>query len=261
MKKALKIVGNVILWLFVAFAAITMVFSLSAAANNDGVPSIFGKSLITIQSDSMNPTFKKGDLIFDDTLSGVEKMTLEIDDVITFKADLDGDGKDELNTHRIIDIVDAGGNSVKDDEDYYKNNNVYYRTQGDNKETNATPDEHLVRHDTVVGKYTGAKLGGMGKVLDFLQSSTGFLVVIVLPLALFFIYELYNVISAKRKSSAGRWRNISVNRRAKTTQSRKAAVSTIDFAALKSKSKVSRFYRGLLLFYFFYDFSLVFRFL
>ena len=34
MKKALKIVGNVILWLFVAFAAITMVFSLSAAANN-----------------------------------------------------------------------------------------------------------------------------------------------------------------------------------------------------------------------------------
>ena len=124
MKKALKIVGNVILWLFVAFAAITMVFSLSAAANNDGVPSIFGKSLITIQSDSMNPTFKKGDLIFDDTLSGVEKMTLEIDDVITFKADLDGDGKDELNTHRIIDIVDAGGNSVKDDEDYYKNNNV-----------------------------------------------------------------------------------------------------------------------------------------
>lgn len=196
MKKALKIVGNVILWLFVAFAAITMVFSLSAAANNDGVPSIFGKSLITIQSDSMNPTFKKGDLIFDDTLSGVEKMTLEIDDVITFKADLDGDGKDELNTHRIIDIVDAGGNSVKDDEDYYKNNNVYYRTQGDNKETNATPDEHLVRHDTVVGKYTGAKLGGMGKVLDFLQSSTGFLVVIVLPLALFFIYELYNVISA-----------------------------------------------------------------
>ena len=46
MKKALKIVGNVILWLFVAFAAITMVFSLSAAANNDGVPSIL--SLIHI---------------------------------------------------------------------------------------------------------------------------------------------------------------------------------------------------------------------
>ena len=58
MKKALKIAVNVILWVFVAFSAMTMVLSLSSAAS-DGVPSIFGKSLISIQSDSMKPTFKE----------------------------------------------------------------------------------------------------------------------------------------------------------------------------------------------------------
>ena len=76
MKKALKIAVNVILWVFVAFSAMTMVLSLSSAAS-DGVPSIFGKSLISIQSDSMKPTFKEGDLLFVKPLKGVDRMTLK----------------------------------------------------------------------------------------------------------------------------------------------------------------------------------------
>ena len=185
MKKALKIAVNVILWVFVAFSAMTMVLSLSSAAS-DGVPSIFGKSLISIQSDSMKPTFKEGDLLFVKPLKGVDRMTLKKDDVINLWADLDGDGNQELNTHRIVEVING---------DNYENENVSYRTQGDNPETNATPDKDLVLHSSVVGVWTGKKAGGLGSALDFLQSSTGFLVVIVLPLALFFIYELYNVIS------------------------------------------------------------------
>lgn len=185
MKKAVKIAVNVILWIFVAFSALTMILSLSSAAS-DGVPSIFGKSLISIQSDSMKPTFKEGDLLFVKPLKGVDRMTLKKDDVITFWADLDGDGNQELNTHRILEVING---------DNYENENVSYRTQGDNPETNATPDRDLVLHSSVVGVWTGKKAGGLGSALDFLQSSTGFLVVIVLPLALFFIYELYNVIS------------------------------------------------------------------
>ena len=34
----------------------------------------------------------------------------------------------------------------------------------------------------------------MGKVMDFLSSSMGFLVVIVLPMLLFFIYQVYHLI-------------------------------------------------------------------
>ena len=34
----------------------------------------------------------------------------------------------------------------------------------------------------------------MGKVMDFLSSSMGFLIVIVLPMLLFFIYQVYHLI-------------------------------------------------------------------
>jgi signal peptidase len=34
----------------------------------------------------------------------------------------------------------------------------------------------------------------MGAVADFLKSSVGFLLVVVLPMALFFLYELYNLL-------------------------------------------------------------------
>ena len=39
------------------------------------------------------------------------------------------------------------------------------------------------------------KLFGVGTVVEFLRSSVGFFICIVLPLVLFFIFELYNFIS------------------------------------------------------------------
>ena len=64
MNKTWKIVLNVIIWLFVAFALIVTIISLSASlGSQDGVPSVFGKSMMSVQSDSMKPTFSQGDMI------------------------------------------------------------------------------------------------------------------------------------------------------------------------------------------------------
>ena len=41
----------------------------------------------------------------------------------------------------------------------------------------------------MVGKYT-ARIGGVGKALDFLQTSKGFLICIVIPVAAFFLFHL-----------------------------------------------------------------------
>ena len=49
-----------------------------------------------------------------------------IRDIITYYVDLNGDGINEINTHRIVDKYDQGGY-------------VYYVTQGDNTVTNPTP--------------------------------------------------------------------------------------------------------------------------
>ena len=82
-----------------------------------------------------------------------------------------------LNTHRIYKIDETAG--VRS-----------YTTKGDNNEIS---DQHVIADGDIVGKYVG-RLPKMGKVMDFLSSSVGFLVVIVLPMLLFFIYQVYHLV-------------------------------------------------------------------
>lgn len=178
MKKGLKIVGNILLWLFVVIAVFMTIIAFSSTKNQNGVAVIFGRMPITILSESMDPTLKKGDLIISHELSAEEKGTLKEDDIITYKVDLNGDGFMELNTHRVISVRNSGGY-------------VYYTTKGDN---NAIADTQEVRYDNVVGIYNGSRVPGIGAVLNFLQTPTGFLVCVVIPLVLFLLYEIYNFI-------------------------------------------------------------------
>lgn len=180
--KTLKVLGNVLLWIFVLIAAIMTIFAFSAQKNDNGVVNVFGKIPVTVLSDSMKGTFGKGTLIIDDALSTEEKAGLQVNDIITFVTDLDGDGIDELNTHRITQVSQREGYT-------------YYTTMGDNRLTNTSEDEQEVRYDMVVGKYTGLKVPGLGSVISFLQTPTAFLLCIVLPLCLFFLYEIYRFIS------------------------------------------------------------------
>ena len=53
--------------------------------------------------------------------------------------------------------------------------------------------EYIISDGDIVGSYKG-HLTGVGKVMDFLSGSMGFLLVIVLPMMLFFIYQVYNLI-------------------------------------------------------------------
>ena len=65
-----------------------------------------------------------------------------------------------------------------------------FTTKGDN---NDVADTHIISDGDIVGKYVFV-LPQMGKVMDFLSSSMGFLIVIVLPMLLFFIYQVYHLI-------------------------------------------------------------------
>ena len=54
----------------------------------------------------------------------------------------------------------------------------------------------LFEMSDVIGLCTeDGKIGGLGNVISFLRSSLGFFLCIVLPLILFFLYELYNFIT------------------------------------------------------------------
>lgn len=179
--KVLNIIGNVVLWLFVAFAIFVTVLVFSSQGNKDGLPNIMGKSLVTIQSDSMSPEFKKGDLIIDKILTTEEKQNCQVGDVITMYYDINGDGEDEINTHRIVEV-------------YQESGYTYYITRGDNAEMCPVNDSPTLC-TKVLGKYTGTKVPFVGSFISFLQTSTGFLVIIVIPLIIFFLYELYHFIT------------------------------------------------------------------
>ena len=187
-QKILKIALNIFIWIFVAFSAFMTIISLTASTSQDGIPSISGTAFMTVSSDSMKGTFDKGDLILVKKLTEEGKQNLKVDDVITFRADLDGNGTEELNTHRIYEVVYYNGGSLQG-----------YKTWGDN---NPIPDENPVDWQFVVGKWNkearddGVAIPFVGGVISFIQKPTGFLVAIVLPLVIFFLYEVYVFIKA-----------------------------------------------------------------
>ncbi len=183
-KKIMNICFNVFVWIFVAFSVAMTTLALAAQSNADGVPAIGGKCFLTVSSDSMSPTFKKGDLLICDMLSSSEKSEMQVGDVISFYSDLDGDGVNEINTHRIVRINYDSKSEVES-----------YVTKGDNTTTNVAEDSP-VRWQYVICRWgengeDGGRIGGVGGFISFLQRPTGFLLVIVLPLTAFFIYHIF----------------------------------------------------------------------
>ena len=167
-KRILNAIVNAILVIAIALAAICTYVSFVSTSGN-GVPSIFGIRIFSIQTESMYPTLLPGDLIFD---TGVKDTSeLRNGDIITYWTVINGERV--LNTHRIHEIYDGGGFLI-------------FSTKGDN---NTIADPLTVHESEIVGQYA-FRVGGLGKVFDYLQTSTGFLIVIVIPVFLFFLFHL-----------------------------------------------------------------------
>lgn len=189
-KKVLNIVANVLVWAFVALSVLTTVLVFSAQKSEDGVPALFGKSWITIETISMEPTIKEGSLFVINKLEGDDLYDLSVGDVITYFApiDINGDGEiGDINTHRIVE--------THSDE-------FYYVTKGDNNllKDNEGDEAYTVKYTDVIGYVKAADvekaaIGGVGSMIGFLRSSLGFFLCIVLPLLLFFLYEMYRFIA------------------------------------------------------------------
>ena len=185
--KILSIVANVLVWAFLILSILTTILVFTAQGSKDGVPAVFGKSLISVTTDSMEGTFDRGDLILLEKLpTGDSKRNLPIGTIITYHTpiDLDGDGViGDINTHRILTIDHATGVIVTKGD-----NNILPDNQGDSPYT--------IHRNDVIGICTEqGRLVGLGNVIEFLRSSVGFFICIILPLILFFLYELYNFIS------------------------------------------------------------------
>ncbi len=180
MKKALKKIFNIIIDIVVVLILIVsvLVVTLSLTSKSSGVPTIFGIVPLSVQSNSMEDTINTGDLIFCEAIDDVS-YEYKVGDIVTFPIEIEG--VETLNTHRIVDVIE-------DD------NITYYQTQGDNKDTNPVPDEDLQTGTSIVAKYTGNKIAGVGNVLSFIRTQLGFFLCVLLPMIIFFVYEAIRVI-------------------------------------------------------------------
>lgn len=201
LKKVLEVISDILLVLILIVAIVITVMTFTSKNSDVGVGNVFGYTPFTIQSDSMKPTFKTGDMIISKEVDDVKE--LKVGDVITYTTvivDVDGKRIRGNNTHRIIEIVY--------NEDGTINNFI---TQGDAIEMEdtvpVTPDEILGKQinsglDENGERKAGLKIAGLGHALEFLQSRTGFMICIIIPLALFFIWQIYKLIMMFMESKA-----------------------------------------------------------
>lgn len=210
-KKANKIIetiGDIITVVILVFSVIFTVLTLTSLKSENGLPNIGGYSLFSVQSDSMEDVFYKGDLLVIREYRGED---LEAGDIISFRAI--EQGQYIINTHRIVECHQIG--DIKT-----------YTTRGDNTPANDKTD---VVQSEIVGVYSykseqkngvdnGKRVKGLGKAIDFVKGTgeTGekwtwvlnegmanerrlnlsFLFFIILPLALIFLFQIYKFIIA-----------------------------------------------------------------
>lgn len=171
----IQTIMGVLLAMIVVLAAFFVIVTFTMKGNGTEVPRFMGYSMLTVQSGSMEPTFSEGDVIIVEQVDDLSE--LKVKDIITFHTVIEMHSV--INTHRIVKVLD-------DNKDM-----VQFITKGD---ANEEADYSIVGGGNIIGRYK-LLIPKVGKVLDFLSTSMGFLIVIVLPLLLLFLYQAYNLIN------------------------------------------------------------------
>ena len=175
MKKLGKIfysIATAIIVLMMMVAAVVTILSLSS--KEDDVPSIFGYTAFSIQSDSMEDEIMTGDFILGKKCDPKE---LAVDDIISFFT-VNNEGQIFINTHRIIGIEETSDGRI-------------FTTKGDNE---LEADLRKVYEGDIVSEYSGFRIPLLGYILTFLSTQLGFFLCIVLPVLLYTLWQLYNLI-------------------------------------------------------------------
>jgi signal peptidase I len=160
---------NVIFVFVIVIAGVITILSLNTKQD---VASVMGYVPFSIQTPSMEKTIMTGDFIVTVDINKYDEE-LKVEDIISFKAI--EQGQKIIKTHRIIEVKKDG-------------NLISYVTKGDN---NTLEDAVTVQPGDVVSVYTGMRVPFVGYGMDLFSSRYGFLFGIILPIFIFFIYQLY----------------------------------------------------------------------
>ncbi len=234
-KKILSILGSIFQLVLVVIALImsvvVIVYTYDREANE--LPSLFGISFLTVQSESMDydgqnaqayykgegakyadaAQFKKYDMIIVKEWAYGKSEDLKIGDVVTFYdssipvTNAKGEQIGWFNTHRIVDISEDG---------------MHVITRGDNN-LQDDPEKSVA---SIKAVWTGSKITGWGKIIDWIKDSTHFLLVIVLPLALLFFFNIFMFVRELVKHNVDKnSKNLAAEKAAAVEAAKQAAIA------------------------------------
>ncbi len=209
LKRIINIIIDIVIILIILISVLIVILSVSSKSS--GVPNIFGYAPLSVQSDSMEDAIMENDVIFS-KVSESFSQKYEVGDVVTFPIEINGTST--FNTHRIIEVISDEGT-------------IYYRTKGDN-----TPeaDEKLQTARSIVAKWTGTRIPGVGGFLSFIRTQLGFFLVILLPMMIFFVYEAIRVIL-----------NIIAYNKAKATEEAAEAVANAELTEEQKQRAIAEY--------------------
>ena len=177
--KTLTVIGTILCIILVPILIVNCTLLVKGFINKDEVPDFIGTMPLIVLTDSMYPDIKSGDLIICKT---AESEDIEVGDVISF-FDPAGNGTTVV-THKVVEIVSENGKKS-------------FRTKGIN---NNTEDRLLVPEDKLIAEYTGIRVPGAGHIAIFMQTTTGLIVCVVLPILALIGYDLLRRKSYEKKS-------------------------------------------------------------
>lgn len=139
------------------------------------VPGVVGADAsFVVLSGSMEPAISAGDVVIVESMA---PAAISVDDVITYSRSDQG----ATVTHRVIDIDGEGAERV-------------FYTKGD---ANEAPDQRSVPASTVVGAVV-LTLPYLGYVIQFVGTTTGFVLLVVLPFAALVLSEAVGYLRKRR---------------------------------------------------------------
>ncbi len=177
---ALNILGLILCILLVPILIVNCVLLLQSAIHEDEVPSIGGRIPLIVLTESMDPEIRSGDMI---VCKVIDASEVKVGDVISY-FDPEGNGTSVV-THRVLQIETDPDTGEK-----------LFRTKGDN---NNLEDRLAVPASNLVGLWTGTRIGYLGNVIMFMQSTLGLVICVLIPVAAIVVYE---VIRRKKQDSA-----------------------------------------------------------
>ena len=182
--KALKIIRSIFVWLMVALAVFMMIFTIVSVSTFDRADrNLFGYKAFIVLSDSMSKTdFDAGDLVL---VKEVDPSTLKEGDIISYTS-TNTENVGKLVTHKIRKLT----TTASGDPGFI----TYGTTTGED-------DKTVVTYPYIVGKYTG-KIPKMGHFFQFLKTTPGYIVCILVPFMLLILSQAYESVKLFKQYKA-----------------------------------------------------------